>query len=98
MEQQKKRMVQSKRFFFQKERRKVAQQLSRKGSHPYYVKMKLNLIKRKEEKAIKKLNFELDKKIQPLVSNLKKVTDWGKVLRKIEFKKKMLNVFYGLPI
>ena len=91
-------MIQSKQQFFQKERQRLARDLSQKGSHPYYVRMKLNLVKRKEEKAIKKLRYELDKKSQPLISNLQKITDWDKVLRKIEFKKKILNIFYRLPI
>ena len=97
-EQKKKRMIQAKRQLFQKEMGRVAKQLSAKGSHPYYVKMKVNLIKRKEEKAIKKLNLELDKKSQVLVSHLQKVTDWDKVLRKIELKKNILKIFYRLPL
>ena len=97
-EQKKKRMIQAKRQLFQKEMGRVAKQLSAKGSHPYYVKMKVNLIKRKQEKAIKKLNLELDKKSQTLVSHLQKVTDWDKVLRKIELKKNILKIFYRLPL
>ena len=98
IEQQKKRMIKSKRNFFRREKIRVSKDLYAKGSHPYYVKMKLNLLKRKEEKEIKKLSFELNKKAQSLVSNLQKVTDWDKVLRKIELKKKILQVFYRLPL
>ena len=91
-------MIKSKRNFFRREKIRVSKELYAKGSHPYYVKMKLNLLKRKEEKEIKKLSFELNKKAQSLVSNLQKVTDWDKVLRKIELKKKILQVFYRLPL
>ena len=98
LEQQKKNMIQSKRHFFHKEMKRVSRELSAKGSHPYYIKMKVNLIKRKQEKVIRKLNMELDKRSQVLVSYLKKVTDWDKVLRKIELKKKILKIFYRLPL
>ena len=94
IKQQKESMIKSKRIFFQREKRRVSKELSAKGSHPYYVKMKLNLLKRKEQKEIKKLTFELDKKAQVSVSNLQKVTDWDKVLRKIELKNKILKIFY----
>ena len=52
-EQKKKGMIKSKHQFFERERQKVARELSSKGSHPYYVRMKLNLVKRKEEKRLK---------------------------------------------
>ena len=57
-------MIKSKHQFFER-RQKVARELSLKGSHPYYVRMKIKLGEEEGRKAIKKLKYELDKRLGP---------------------------------
>jgi hypothetical protein len=60
--------------------------------------MKVNLLRRKEQKALAKLGKEFDKKIRPFKNNLESVTDWSKTLRKIDFKRNLLELINRLPL
>ena len=60
--------------------------------------MKLNLLSREEKKAIEKLGQSFDKKILQLEKRLESVTNWSKMVRKVNFKKNLLEFLYKLPL
>ena len=95
---EKKMSLKKKRNYFISEKRRVSNFYHKQKSHPYYVRMKLNLLKRKEERVIKKLGGTFDKRIRVYEEKLERVTNWSKTLRKVDFKNKILDVFYRLPL
>ena len=88
-------MIKSKRIFFQKEKRRVSKEFI-KGSSPLLCKNEAQSIeKKREQRGSKKLNFGVDdKKVSGFrCQTFQKVTDWDKVLRKLELKKQNIEDF-----
>ncbi|MDC0255803.1 hypothetical protein OAK75_12955 [Bacteriovoracales bacterium] len=86
------------RLIFEKERKRLAVHYGRQKNHPYYIRMKLNLLSREEKKVIEKLGQSFDKKILQLEKRLESVTNWSKMVRKVNFKKNLLEFLYKLPL